>query len=92
MLAADRGTAWRSALGWIFLGQEAYIGVDYAEVSGQSARYLAANSLAGLAIGLRGAWRRLNYDVFLAKPIHMPDYFNAPKQVFGVNVSFELRD
>ena len=91
MLAGDRGLAWRGDLGWILGGQEIYLGFDHARVAGPSTRYLADRRLSGAAIGLRGNWQGLSYDVFWGKPIRTPAHFNAPSHVFGINIGFEIK-
>ena len=90
MLAGDRGIAWRGDLGWIVGSQEIYLGLDHAQVSGPSTRYLADRRLSGAAIGLRGRWKGISYDAFWGKPINAPTRFNAPNQVFGINIGLEF--
>jgi len=95
-LAAERGTLLRNDLGWamddiVGIGrQELYAGIDFGEVSGPSAEFLVGKSLSGAAIGLRGAYKGLQYDVFAAKPLHKPVGFKTSDYTVGVsfNVSF----
>ena len=95
-LAAERGTLLRNDLGWalddiVGIGrQELYAGIDYGEVSGPSANFLVGKSLSGAAIGLRGAYKGLQYDVFAAKPLHKPVGFKTSDYTvgFNLNVSF----
>lgn len=69
---------------------EAYLGADYGSVSGPSARLLAGRHLAGVVVGVRGAWRQLNYDVFVGRPISRPASFSTASPVagFSLHVSF----
>ena len=91
MLAGDRGLALRGDLGWIIHGQELYLGLDHARVAGPSTRYLAQNSLTGAALGIRGYWHGLSYDLFWGKPIRPPAHFNAPRHIFGFTLGFEFK-
>ena len=91
MLAGDRGLALRGDLGWIIHGQELYLGLDHARVAGPSTRYLAQNSLTGAALGIRGYWHGLSYDLFWGKPIRPPAHFNTPRHIFGFTLGFEFK-
>jgi hypothetical protein len=59
---------------------EAFVGLDTGHVSGPSAKYLVGQSLTGAAIGLRGAWRNLSYEVFVATPVKAGALPNLPHQ------------
>ena len=69
-------------------GQELYVGFDYGEVGGQSARFLIAQHLAGAVIGLRGGYKGLFWDLFVGTPISKPEGFRAGSTAAGFNVSW----
>lgn len=64
-------------------GQEVYVGIDYGEVDGPSARSLSGRRLMGAVIGLRGGYRGFYWDVFAGRPLHHPDGFRAASTVAG---------
>lgn len=87
-LLDDRGWLVRNDIGWTLgeSGAELYAGVDYGEVGGPSTQDLLGRHLAGGVIGLRGAIRGLNYDVFIGAPISRPEGFRTA----GVSAGFTL--
>ena len=95
-LAAERGTLLRNDVGLALddivgiSGHELYAAIDYGEVSGPSSEFLAGKSLSGAAIGLRGAFKGFQYDMFAAKPLRKPAAFKTSDYTVGVsfNVSF----
>jgi len=88
-LSADRGWFVRNDLSVALggSGQSAYLGVDYGEVDGQASEFLLGKHLAGGVIGLRGRYKKLNYDVFAGKPISKPQGFRTAKIVYGFNLT-----
>ncbi len=91
-LSAERGTLLRNDLSWVLggSGQELYAGLDYGDVSGPSSEFLVGKSLSGAAIGLRGAFKGLQYDVFAAKPLRKPEGFNTSDYTVGVSLNFSF--
>lgn len=91
-LAAERGTLLRNDLGLALgnSGQELYAGIDYGEVSGPSSEFLVGKSLSGAVLGLRGAFKGLQYDVFAAKPLHKPVGFKTSDYTVGVSLNFSF--
>lgn len=87
-LSAERGWFVRNdiALPIDPCGCEAYVGADYGSVSGPSARFLAGRHLAGAVVGVRGAWRQLNYDIFVGRPISRPASFATASPVAGFSL------
>jgi len=73
-------------------GQAVYWGLDYGEVGGQSSENLAGKYLAGTVVGLRGGggsrFGRLNYDVFMGKPINKPQGFQTHQSVAGFSFNY----
>lgn len=90
VLSADRGWLWRNDLGWTPMagGPEIYLGIDYAELSGQHSAQLAGTRLAGAAIGLRGAIKTLSYDFFVGQPLLKPDAFRTGDTAAGFNLNW----
>ena len=91
-LAAERGWYSRNELAWTYAqGHQFYAAVDAGHVAGTSAEYLLGQTLIGGALGLRGQVKLggdLQYDLFAAKPIKKPEYFNTAKTTFGFNLSY----
>lgn len=87
-LLGDRGWLIRNDLGWALPsgGAEVYVGVDYGRVGGPSAAGLIGNDLAGAALGVRGAWKRLNYDLFAGAPIARPRGYPTADVTFGFSL------
>lgn len=71
-------------------GHRAYIGLDYGEVAGPSSQALVGTSLAGMVLGLRGAWGRLQYDLFVGTPLHMPRGFRTASTSGGFQASLSF--
>lgn len=91
-LLGERGWLVRNDVGWALDagGAELYAGLDYGQVSGPSTRWLVGRQLAGAVVGLRGAWRGLNYDFFVGAPISKPEGFQTARLTagFSLNLSF----
>lgn len=89
LLSADRGWLIRNDLGLALggSGQALYLGADYGEVSGPSSESLAGKRLAGVVLGLRGAYKRLSYDVFAGKPLSKPEGFKTADTTTGFNLN-----
>lgn len=79
VLAADRGWLLRNDIGTALwnTGQEVYFGLDHGSVGGQSSANLAGKSLTGAVLGVRGAYKRVNYDVFAGGALHKPEALDA---------------
>lgn len=92
ILSAERGWLIRNDLGIGMgdSGQELYLGVDYGEVAGPSSTYLLGKRLAGGVIGVRGAIKKLSYDIFVGQPFMKPDGFktSATTAGFSLNLAF----
>lgn len=91
-LSGDSGWLLRQDLGWTLgdSGQELYLGMDAGGVSGQSTEHLAGKVLSGGVIGLRGNYRKLQYDLFVGAPLHQPYGFRTAETTagFGLNLAF----
>jgi hemolysin activation/secretion protein len=95
-LSAERGWTLRNeistgiAQGLGIGAQQIYLGVDAGEVSGRGAETLLGNTLAGAVIGLRGAIKKVQYEVFVGGPISKPNGFTTAETTFGFNLSLGL--
>ena len=91
-LLGERGWLLRNDLG-IALGRsgvELYAGLDCGEVGGPSTRHLPGRRLAGGAIGMRGAFKGLNYDLFVGAPISRPEGYRTARVTGGVNLNYSF--
>lgn len=92
VLMAERGWLIRNDVG-IAIGEnghELYAGIDYGEVAGRSAELLVGTRLAGAVIGVRGAYRGFNYDVFAGRPLSKPQGFETTDVAAGFNLSLSF--
>lgn len=91
MLAAEKGWYLRNELSIpIFnTGQELYLALDHGRLYGPSAELLAGRNLTGSAIGLRGSYGGLYYDIFLGWPLHKPDNLKTAHTTFGFNIAYQ---
>ena len=91
-LSGDNGWLLRQELAWALgsSGQELYLGIDAGGVSGQSAEFLAGKALSGGVIGLRGNYRKLQYDIFVGAPLYQPSGFKTAETTagFSMNLAF----
>jgi hemolysin activation/secretion protein len=91
-LSGDSGWLLRQELGWSLgnSGQEFYLGIDAGGVDGQSAELLAGKALSGGVIGLRGSYRKLQYDIFVGAPLYKPSGFKTAETTagFSLNLAF----
>ncbi|WP_243656863.1 ShlB/FhaC/HecB family hemolysin secretion/activation protein [Paucimonas lemoignei] len=55
----------------------AYLGLDFGRVWGPSTALLVGDKLAGTAVGLRGQWQQLQFDLSLGAPIYKPVGFRT---------------
>lgn len=93
-LAGERGWYWRNDLSWRFKqGHQLYVGADGGHVSGQSAKWLLGQTLAGATIGVRGQMKvggNLHYDLFASRAVKKPEYFQTKKWVTGFQVGYSF--
>lgn len=59
------------------LGLQAYWGLDYGRVWGPSDSMLIGHKLAGTVLGFRGQWKKMQFDLSAATPLHQPEGMNA---------------
>lgn len=91
-LMGERGWLLRNDIGWALgaSGAELYLGIDYGRVGGLSTEQLAGRHLSGGVIGLRGAWKGLNYDLFVGAPISKPEGYRTARTTAGFNLNFSF--
>lgn len=92
VFAADRGWFIRNDLSLIIgkSSHEAYLGIDYGAVAGQSSKLLLGRHLAGAVLGVRGKYKKLTYDFFSGRPISKPDGFRTTRNVVGFNLNYSF--
>lgn len=91
-LSAERGFTLRNELAAALgnSGQEAYAVLDHGRVGGPSSDLLVGKKLTGMALGLRGGWKGLQYDLFIGHPLSKPDNFRASRTTGGFNLNYSF--
>lgn len=89
-LSAERGFTLRNEIAAALAGsgQETYLALDHGRVGGPSSAQLIGKKLTGMAIGLRGGWKGLQYDFFFGHPLHKPDNFKASRTTGGFTLNY----
>lgn len=91
-LSAESGWLVRNELSMALgtSGQELYAGLDHGKVSGPSSDLLVGKRLTGMALGLRGGFENMQYDVFIGAPLSKPEGFKTASYVtgFSLNMNF----
>lgn len=67
-------------------GQNFYMAIDHGQVSGPSASLLLGQKLSGFALGLRGKWGAVTYDVFAGTPVRKPQGFRTANTTYGLSL------
>ncbi|MCA3131436.1 MAG: ShlB/FhaC/HecB family hemolysin secretion/activation protein [Betaproteobacteria bacterium] len=92
LLLGDRGWLARNELSWALsgLGQDIFIALDHGQVGGPSTTGLTGTSLSGAAIGVRGTFKWVAYEVFAGRPLAKPPGFVTADMVagFSFNATF----
>ncbi|EWS77149.1 membrane protein [Xylella taiwanensis] len=90
-LIGERGWLLRNDVGLsLGGGQEAYVALDYGHIGGPSAPLQPGNHLAGTALGLRGGYNTLFWDVFVGAPLNRPRGFSNAYTVTGFNLNWSF--
>jgi hemolysin activation/secretion protein len=91
-LSAERGFTWRNELAAALgeSGQETYLALDHGRIGGPSSDLLVGKKLTGMAIGLRGGWKGLQYEIFVGHPLNKPDNFRASSTTGGFNLNYSF--
>lgn len=93
VLSAERGVLLRNEISAAIPGGpplSTFVGFDYGCVDGPSSANLAGKQLAGVVLGLRGAWRQLSYEVFVGTPLDKPQGFRTDNTTAGFNLILSL--
>lgn len=93
VLLAESGLVLRNEVshalpGWAGLSSNAFMALDAGAVAGASADRLVGKSLSGIAAGTRGRWRKLMFEVSIAKPVHKPSKFRTRAATPYVSVTY----
>ncbi len=91
-LSAERGWLLRNELSAPLgaSGQELYVGLDHGSVGGPSAQNLVGRRLSGAVLGWRGAFKGLQYDAFIGRPIKKPEFFRSANYTFGFSLYYSF--
>ena len=68
-------------------GQATYVAVDTGHIGGPSTRAQSGHALTGAAIGLRGGWKGLYWDVFVGSALHHPHGFVSAYTTTGFTLN-----
>jgi hemolysin activation/secretion protein len=71
-------------------GKEAYVGLDYGQVSGSGTQWLLGKKLAGAALGIRGNEGSIYYDIFTSWPLYKPEGYQTSPYSLGFQLSYQL--
>ena len=67
-----------------------YVGLDHVEVSGPGSTAMVARRLTGVAAGLRGQFKHVQYDVFAGAPLRKPELFRTGATTAGFSMNLSL--
>lgn len=90
-LSGERGWLWRNEFAWNVnsKGHQLYWALDGGRVSKLSSFQLGQH-LMGAALGLKGDWKGVYYDVFVGRPIRKPEGFRTSDAVAGFNLGYRF--
>lgn len=90
-LTGERGWLLRNELALAMGGGvESFLAVDHGRVGGPSAQWLLGDRLTGVALGLRGGSRHMQWEGFLGSPLHKPDGFNSAYTTYGMSLGMSF--
>ena len=90
-LTGERGWLLRNELAFAMGGGvESFVAVDHGQVGGPSTEWLLGDRLTGMALGLRGGARHVQWEGFVGSPLHTPDGFQAAYTTFGMNLGISF--
>lgn len=92
VLSAERGWLVRNdfAMPLESINADIYFAVDFGRVSGPSSEALQGKRLLGDAIGVRGRYRRMQFDVFVGQPVSKPDGFQTAEHTAGFSLQYSF--
>ncbi|MFL9874684.1 ShlB/FhaC/HecB family hemolysin secretion/activation protein [Paraburkholderia megapolitana] len=89
-LAVQNGWTWRNELATgLFAGSETYVALDAGQVSGDPAT-ARGRTLIGSALGIRGSYRGLGYDVSVGMPLLRPDTIQTGTPSLNVRMTYRF--
>lgn len=91
-LSGERGWLWRNELAWNVnqKGHQLYLALDGGRVMGWSTESQLGHHLMGAALGLKGGFSGLYYDVFVGRPVRKPEGFRTSDSVAGFNIGYSF--
>jgi len=92
VLIAESGWTWRNEVSMpaapMGIDSSLYLGVDCGRVWGPSDVLLVGQDLAGAALGMRGRFKALQFDVAVAAPLGKPSRFHASPVDFYASTTY----
>ncbi|MBF0786237.1 ShlB/FhaC/HecB family hemolysin secretion/activation protein [Muribacter muris] len=90
-LFGERGWVWRNELAWHInrSGHQLYWALDSGRVSAVSENQ-PGHHLVGMALGVKGSWKGVYYDLFVGKPLHRPKGFRTSDRVAGFQLGYSF--
>jgi hemolysin activation/secretion protein len=91
-LSGDNGFTSRTELAYAIpkIGQELYAAFDAGRVWGPGSEWLLGQTLSGVALGLRGSFRKFSYDGFVSRPINKPRLYPGDRWVWGFSAAMQF--
>ena len=75
------------AEGW---ASNLYLALDYGRVTGASSVQLPGNALMGCAIGVRGQWNKMYFDLSVATPVKKPEQFRSARFTPYLSLTYSM--
>lgn len=92
-LSAEKGYFLRNEVGIpiVDTAQTAYVGIDFGKVYGNNEPNLLGNTLAGIAVGLRGSMvKGAMYEIFVGYPLSKPDNYRTAVPATGFSLIYQM--
>lgn len=87
--ASEKGFYLRNDISTNLRGQQLYAGLDYGQLAGPGTTNMSGTRIVGSAIGARGAFKGVGYDIFAGFPIHYPEEMKPHYRIhFRANYSY----
>ena len=93
-ISGEDGLLMRNELTYLYGAnqrQQVYLGLDWGRIKGPSSDDTIAKTLAGAALGVRGNYHNIVYDVAIARPIRSPEYIKGRhKPSYYASLSYQF--
>jgi hemolysin activation/secretion protein len=93
-ISGEDGLLLRNELAYLYGAnkrQQVYLGLDWGKIKGPSTESAIATTLAGAAIGVKGSYKRMNYDLSVGIPLNSPDYYKGKNDLaFYGSLSYQF--